>query len=113
VRRHQLEGERQPIQAVADRRDRGGVLRRQGEVGPHRDRALDEQRRRRGRDHGGGVGRGAVGGQRQRQHRELPLAAQVQRHPAGGEHDQVRAPGQEGGHRRRGVRHLLEIVEHQ
>ena len=109
----QLDGQREPVDAGADGGDGGGVLLRDGEVGPDGPRPLDEEgdrlaageRLRRGR---------ALGvGERQRGHRVLALGGQAERGAAGGEHPQARRGRQQVGHDRRGVRHLLEVVQDQ
>jgi hypothetical protein len=50
---------------------------------------------------------------RNRQHRELVLAAQVEQLPAGHEHDELGGLLQERGDERRRFDHLLEVVEHE
>ena len=103
----QLDRERQPVEAGADRGDVGGVVVAQGE--PRTDGAgplLEERHRLRV------AGRALVLALHREGHqRVLLLAGDVERHAAGDEQLQAGADRQEPGHLRRGRHHLLEVVE--
>ena len=109
----ELDRERQPVEPAAGGDDVGRVLVRELEVGPQRDRALDEQldrlrcERILQRDCAG------AGGERERRHREQPLAAYAQRRTAGHERGGTRAVREQLGQAGRGLGHLLEVVEHE
>jgi hypothetical protein len=107
----QLDGQRQPLQAAADRRDRGRVARREGEAGAYRAGPIHEQRHRRGRRDLGRRGRGRVGGQRQRRHRVFPLGPQSQHRPAGGQDRHARAAGQQLAQVTGDLDDLLQVVQ--
>ena len=110
----QLDGQRQPVQATADLGDGRRVLVGEREVGLTAPRPLDEQGHRRVAGASGSARRRLPSvGQRQRRHRELVLAAQLQRRPAGHQHLQARARRQQLGDDRRGGAGLLEVVQQQ
>jgi len=111
----ELDGQRQPVQAVADRGDRGGVLRGEREVGPDAPRPLHEQahRRRLPQRLDRGEARRVGVGQGQRRHGELLLAARPQQGAARHQHTQRRAPLQQVDDEPRCLHDLFEVVEHQ
>ena len=111
--RRQLDRQRQTVQAGADLRDRGGILRGQGKArvgglgarGEERDRLVAGNVGQRLVTGGSGSGSG--------RHREVLLARHAEHGPAGHERLQPRAGAQEVGDVRRGVDDLLEVVQHQ
>ena len=74
--RGQFDGQRQPVQAAADGRDVGGVVRGDSETRPDHARLLGEQPHRGGRRDRVQVG---APGHAKRRHRELMLVLDVQR----------------------------------
>ena len=107
----ELDCKRQPVEAAADLGDRGGVVVGQPEVRPDAASPLDEQLDR--LELAEVVGRGARRSrwERQRRNRHHVLASHAQRLAARHEHLQARAVGEQPDERRRGNRHLLEVVE--
>ena len=112
-RRGQLDGQRQPVQAGADRRHGGGVGRGQHEGGVGGARPRHEQL-------DSGV-RGWLGGERwpdrgrvgQRGDREVVLAGEAQDNAAGDQRREAGARGQQGGEGGAGGHDVLEVVEDQ
>ena len=109
----ELDRERQPVEPAAGGGDVGRVLVRELEVGPQRDRALDEQLDRLRCERVLQRDCAVAGGERERRHREQPLAAHAQRRTAGHERGDTRAVPEQLGQAGRGVGHLLEVVEHE
>jgi hypothetical protein len=109
----QLDRQRQAIQSHADRGDCASVLVCHHEGGLDIPQPLDEQLDR--CVVGQALGRGQLleVGQRQRRHRDLLFAAQVQRHAAGDKRLHTRRCRQHIGNQRRRSEDLLEVVEQQ
>jgi hypothetical protein len=95
----QLDCEREPADAFAHVRHRGGLIRRGAPAGRGGVRALGEQCRR-------GLGR-------ERVERHDGLTAHVQRRLAGDEHAQVPSAFEQRGDGGTGGQDLLEVVEHE
>ena len=95
----QLDCEREPADAFAHVRDRGGLICRGAPAGRGGARALGEQCRR-------GLGR-------ERVERDDGLTAHVQRRLAGDEHAQVPSAFEQLGDGRTAGQDLLEVVEHE
>ncbi len=101
ARRGELDGERQPVEAVAQPRDDGG---RQARARPERVRALDEEA------HGGTVARGRT----ERLERVDELGGEPERRPARREHHEPgRRAEQVGGPARGAVEDVLAVVQHE
>ena len=107
----ELDRERQPVEPAAGGDDVGRVLVGELEVGPQRDRALDEQLDRLRCERVFQRDCAVAGGERERRHREQPLAAHAQRRTAGHERADTRAMLEQLGQAGRGVGHLFEVVE--
>ena len=111
--RGQLDGERQPIEALADGSHDDGMPRIDPEGRFHLARPVHEERDgRRGQEavdmrHTGQVGQG------QGRHAEPPLTPKAQALAAGGDHLQGGAGCQQVGHHGRGGQQVLEIVQHE
>jgi len=108
----ELDRQRQPVQARADRRHGGRVLLGEGERRVDRGGPLDEQPDR--RELGQRVERRRRGrvGHRQQRHRPAPLAGQAENLPAGHQDVQVRAAGQERLHQvGKGCHDVLAVVQ--
>jgi hypothetical protein len=112
LRRGQLDGEREPVEPVADRGHvgRGGVV--DGERGLHGPGPLDEQ--------GPGVGGqqqlgpvGGPGGQGERPDLVLVLAEQAQHGPGGHQHLHPGRGREQLADEARPGHHLLEVVQHE
>ena len=99
----ELDRERQPVEPAADGGDVGSVLVGELEVGPQRARALDEQLDRLRCERVFQRDCAIPGGQRERRHREQPLAAHAQRRTAGHERGDTRAVPEQLGQTGRGV----------
>jgi hypothetical protein len=112
-RRRQLDGQRQAVEAAADGGHGLRVFRGEGEVGPGRRGAGDEQPHRLGPRHLGERHFLATVGQRQGRQGVPVLAGHPQGSAARDQRRQCRAGGQQTGDEGPGVQHLLEIVEHQ
>jgi hypothetical protein len=82
----EFNGQRKPVEAMADLGNRGSRLIGDGEIGPHRLGPVDEEA------HGLVLGEllegqwGLAAGQTERRHRILSLGTQPQRHSARGQH---------------------------
>ena len=113
ARRGELDGQRQPIEALADGGDGRRVVLGQREVGHDGPCSLHEEVDRR---HAGELGqRQNRFGRRQGQgrHGNLLLGAHLEWFPARHQHGELRARRQQLGELRRRVEDLLEVVEHQ
>jgi hypothetical protein len=109
-----FEGQGQAVQAAGNGRDGGRVLGREREAGTRLRRALDKYlHRRAGTDLRQRRRLCRLCRQRQRQHGELVLVVQVEQGAAGHEHLQARGGVEQPGYLRGGIRHLLEVVQHQ
>jgi hypothetical protein len=109
----QLDRQRQAVEPDGDLRHGRGVLGGEAEPGPHRLRPLDEQPHGLGPAEGLEVGEPLRVGQVQRRHQVLLLTAQRQRHAGGDQDLQRRRRAEEVLDHRPGLRHLLEVVDHQ
>ena len=112
-RRGELDGQRQPIEALADGDDGGSVLLGQREVGHDGACSLHEEV---DRGHEGELGQRQnpfLRRQGQGRHRNLVLGAHLEWLPARHQHREPRARRQQLGELRRRVEDLLEIVEDQ
>ena len=111
--RRKLDGQRKPVEPVADLGDGARVLARQGEVGLGRHRPLHEQHDRRiacqrvERGRASGIGAG------QRWDRHLVLAVEMQRLPAGDENLEGRFNREKVRHKWHRAEQVFEAVEKQ
>ena len=118
-RDRQLDRQRHAVERPADLRHRPGVARVELEVGQHRGGAVGEQPHGRKRSPGrtaDGPSPGGLGGGRGRERRDhvQALAADPQRLPAGRQHPDAGAVGQQPGREDGGgLDHVLAVVEDQ
>ena len=111
--RRQFNGQRQPIESMADLRHRRRICGGHREVRPDRLRPFDEEAHRvvlaqgLNRRQAGQVGHG------KRRQRKLAFSVGMQRRPAGGQHLHTGCAGQKIRHDRGGIDDVLEVVEDQ
>ena len=110
--RCQLDRQRQPIKTRADRRDGRCIDCRDGEVDLDRARPVDEQPHRLVPAELI-VGRHRLPRQRERWDRDVVFAIDTQQRPARHQDLEPASARQQLGDQRRGLEHLLEVVEHQ
>ncbi len=106
----ELQRQGKTIQPTAQLSRRRRVPVRQSEPGTHIAHAVDKQAHRGCLRQSSRIGAGRRYGQRV--HPPLLLAADPQHHPAGDQHVQPGRPLQQVSHHRRGIEHLLKVVEH-
>ena len=111
--RGELDGERQSIETTTDRRDRGGILSREGKRFLHRLRARDEELDRGGFRHrfvGDLFGRVR---EPERRHHVLVFPGEAKSSPARDEDPDVGGSAEQIGHERGGVEDVFEIVQNE
>ena len=108
--RRQLDGQRQPVQPLADLGQLPRVLLGHVEVGANGLGTADEEGNRLGASYVGQAR--AAARQSERRHRSLALAPKAQRRPAGGQNLDGWARGEKVGNQRgRGGEEMLAVVE--
>ena len=111
-RRSQLDGQRDPVELLTDRRDMRRVVVRHHEVRPGAHRPIDEQPNRVERPETVDAGHLARSRPDHRRHPPGDLAGQVQRLAAGGQHPQWWATAQQRLHQqRRLIQKMLAVVD--